>query len=93
MLVLARKIGEQVIVNGNIVLVITEIRGNTVRLGIQAPREVSVHRAEVRDRIDIDEATVPVARSTAPGPLASRRVRGGALAAMSSNCPVMSPED
>jgi carbon storage regulator len=51
MLVLSRKKNESIVVNDNIKIVIVEIRGDRVRLGIDAPREVSVHRQEVFDAI------------------------------------------
>jgi carbon storage regulator len=51
MLVLSRKIGEQVIINDNIVVTITEIKGNRVRLGIAAPADVRIDRAEIHQRL------------------------------------------
>jgi carbon storage regulator len=47
MLVLSRKKNETIIINGNITITVVEIRGDKVRLGINAPRDVSVHREEV----------------------------------------------
>ena len=47
MLVLSRKPDEQIIIGDGIVVTVVEIRGDKVRLGIEAPREVSVHRQEV----------------------------------------------
>jgi carbon storage regulator len=51
MLVLSRKKNESIVVNDNIVITIVEVRGDKVRLGIDAPREVPVHRQEVRESI------------------------------------------
>lgn len=51
MLVLSRKKDEQIIVGDNIKIVVVEIRGDTVRLGIDAPREVPIHRQEVYEAI------------------------------------------
>ena len=52
MLVLTREIGERIIIGRNIAIVVLDIRGdNKVRLGIEAPREVPVHREEVAARI------------------------------------------
>ncbi len=51
MLVLARKLNESIVVGDNIVVTIVDIRGDKVRLGIDAPREVTVHRQEVYDAI------------------------------------------
>ncbi len=50
MLVLTRKIGESVVIAGNIRVVITDIRGEKVRLGIAAPTGVIVDRAEIHER-------------------------------------------
>lgn len=51
MLVLSRKKDESIIINDNVVVMIVEIRGDKVRLGVEAPKEVSVHRREVYDAI------------------------------------------
>ena len=52
MLVLSRKKDESIVINGSIVVTIVEVRGDKVRLGIVAPREVSVHRSEVVEAIE-----------------------------------------
>ncbi len=44
MLVLSRKKNESIVINENIVITVVEVRGDKVRLGIQAPRDVSIHR-------------------------------------------------
>ena len=49
MLVLARKPGEQIVIDGNIRLTVIAVKGSQVRLGIAAPPEVSVDRKEVHD--------------------------------------------
>ena len=51
MLVLSRKKNESIIINDDITIVVVEIRGDKVRLGIEAPKEVPVHRREVYDAI------------------------------------------
>lgn len=51
MLVLSRKKGESIVIGDDIVLTIVEVRGDKIRLGIEAPREVPVHRKEIRDAI------------------------------------------
>ncbi len=51
MLVLSRHRDESIIIAGNIVVTVVDIRGDKVRLGIDAPREVPVHRQEVFDAI------------------------------------------
>ncbi len=47
MLVLSRKKNESIVIDDEVVITVVEIRGDKVRLGIQAPREVPVHRSEV----------------------------------------------
>lgn len=47
MLVLSRKVGEKIIIDGDITLVVVELRGNRVRLGIEAPKEVPIRRSEL----------------------------------------------
>ena len=47
MLILTRRVGENVIVGDDIVISIIEVRGDAVRVGIEAPRSLSVHREEV----------------------------------------------
>ena len=51
MLVLSRKKNESIVINNDITIVVVEIRGDKVRLGIEAPKEVTVHRQEVYDAI------------------------------------------
>lgn len=51
MLVLSRKQGEKVVINGNISVIVVEVRGDKVRLGIDAPTDVPIHRQEVYDAI------------------------------------------
>lgn len=59
MLYLSRKLGESVIINGNIEVIIEEVRGKTVKLGFVFPEHVNVLRKEVFERIE-DENKVAV---------------------------------
>ena len=52
MLVLSRKKGEKIIIDDNIELTVVEIEGNKVKLGIDAPKSIEVHREEVYRRIE-----------------------------------------
>ena len=54
MLVLSRKRGEAVMIGDNVKIMIVEIRGDKVRLGIEAPKEIPVHRQEIY--LDIKKA-------------------------------------
>ena len=51
MLVLSRKKNESIVINDDITIVVVEIRGDKVRLGVEAPKEVPVHRLEVYEAI------------------------------------------
>lgn len=55
MLVLTRKKSEQIIIGDNIRVVVIEVRGDKVRLGIDAPRNMPVHRKEVHDKIAAEQ--------------------------------------
>ena len=55
MLVLSRKKNESIVINNDITIVVVEIRGDKVRLGVVAPKEVPVHRREVYDAIKRNE--------------------------------------
>ncbi len=55
MLVLTRSVGERLIINdGEIRLNVLEVKGNQVRLGIEAPKHISVHREEIYNRIQAE---------------------------------------
>ena len=51
MLVLSRKKNESIVINNDVVITVIEVRGDKVRLGIVAPRDVAVHREEVYEAI------------------------------------------
>ena len=55
MLVLSRKKNESIVIDNDITIVVVEIRGDKVRLGVEAPKEVPVHRREVFDAIRRNE--------------------------------------
>lgn len=58
MLILTRRSGEAVIIGDNVRIAVLDIRGNQVRLGVEAPREVTVHREEVYRRIAEEQGNI-----------------------------------
>ena len=65
MLVLSRKKNESIVIDDRIKIVVVEIRGDKVRLGVEAPKEVPVHRQEVYDAIKRSSTPNPIAPETA----------------------------
>lgn len=64
MLVLSRRLGETLIIGDDVKVTVLGISGNQVRLGIAAPKEVSVHREEVYNRIKDEQGnTVPAGQT------------------------------
>lgn len=67
MLYLTRKVGEAIIINGNIELTVVEVRGKTAKLGITFPPEATVLRKELHDRI-LQENLAAAAGGDVPPP-------------------------
>lgn len=67
MLVLSRKKNESIVINNDITIVVVEIRGDKVRLGVEAPKEIPVHRQEVYDAIKRNEQRVQEGESPSEG--------------------------
>ena len=51
MLVLTRKAGESIVIGNDVVITVLEVRGGQIRLGVDAPRNLSVHRAEIYQQV------------------------------------------
>jgi carbon storage regulator len=66
MLVLSRQRDESIIIGDNIVITIVDIRGDNVRLGIEAPTEIPVHRQEVYDAIQRENAKAASEKPSKP---------------------------
>jgi carbon storage regulator len=78
MLVLSRKKNESIVINNDITIVVVEIRGDKVRLGVEAPKEVPVHRREVYDAIRRNEAEAEAANADGAKPAVTRPDVNGA---------------
>jgi len=55
MLVLSRKLNESIVINDNVVVTVLSVQGDRVRLGINAPGEIPVHRQEVYEKMQNEE--------------------------------------
>lgn len=57
MLILSRKKNESVVIDGEIVITVVEVRGDKVRLGFDAPKNIKIHRVEVAESIEQEKET------------------------------------
>lgn len=63
MLVLTRKVNQSIMIGDQVEVVVLEVRGEQVRLGIRAPKEVSVHRKEIYEQIQEENRQAAKTRS------------------------------
>ena len=63
MLILSRKTGEKIIINGDIEITIAELRGSEVRIGISAPKNVSIYREEVYRKVQQENVKAMVEKT------------------------------
>jgi carbon storage regulator len=65
MLILTRRVGETVMIGNDVTVTVLGVKGNQVRVGVNAPRDVAVHREEIFERIKREEQGNGAAHATA----------------------------
>lgn len=55
MLILTRRVGEKLVIGDDVTVTVLGVKGSQVRIGVQAPADVAVHREEIYDRIQVEQ--------------------------------------
>lgn len=70
MLILTRRVGETLMIGDDVTVTVLGVKGNQVRIGVRAPKHVSVHREEIYERIRAEQEAEPEPSSQASAALA-----------------------
>ncbi len=68
MLILTRRVGETVMIGDNVTVTVLGVKGNQVRVGVNAPREIAVHREEIFERIKREKEAAAAESAPAEAP-------------------------
>lgn len=71
MLILTRRVGETVMIGDDVSITVLSVKGNQVRVGINAPKHVGVHREEIYERIKREQRTAAAQSGEPPKPVPS----------------------
>ncbi|WP_444942525.1 carbon storage regulator CsrA [Microbulbifer sp. ZKSA004] len=74
MLILTRRIGQNLRIGANVSITVLNVKGNQVQVGIKAPKSIAVHREEIYNRIQMEQDRQVKSASGKPGPIIGGRV-------------------
>jgi len=69
MLILTRRVGETLMIGDDVTVTVLGVKGNQVRIGVNAPKEIPVHREEIYERIKREQEAAAQAQQAQPDPM------------------------